>query len=61
MSDPVCETCRWWAADTAEEGCCRRHAPIAASGAVQPWPVTVLNDWCGDWVEGPPPLTGGKE
>jgi hypothetical protein len=58
-----CETCRFWAPVLSE---CHRHAPTtllvltrgerhpveaaAQSKPARVWPITVAEDWCGDWA-----------
>jgi hypothetical protein len=69
MSEPRpdrCETCRFWdlrIGDSDEgAGVCRRHAPVAATPAVNvsqkvedqtasfpSWPLTLNDEWCGEW------------
>lgn len=46
MTQPTCETCRFWKFwydnDGLRIGICRRHAP--ATG----WPKTWCDHWCGE-------------
>ena len=55
-----CDNCRFWRGgdDPVELGHCHRHAPPAvtqekpnedAREYLGEWPVTVFDDWCGEW------------
>lgn len=71
---PRCDGCRFWFADSSEEGStgeCRRHAPrplieMRLDEAPDPdtarqavWPITFGSEWCGDF--GPPPIQQTNE
>jgi hypothetical protein len=49
-----CETCIWFVLKKGNVGRCRRHAPT-----MNGYPVTFINDWCGDHKldENPPTAT----
>jgi len=42
-----CKDCKWWKEFGPDEsgGHCHRHAPKPEVG----WPITVENDWCGEF------------
>lgn len=61
MSNPTCETCRWWDTDNwsgEELGYCRKAAPTAWLREIADesldtrrdtvWPVVSRTDWCGE-------------
>jgi hypothetical protein len=60
MSQPTCETCRFWKVfPVGELGHCRRHPPLlcivlsvdgrhSTDPQVQ-WPTTQPNAWCGEY------------
>ena len=60
----TCETCRWWEPSEHhdEKGRCRREPPARASREEHgEWPLTYLDDWCGEHRardEGDPPVEG---
>lgn len=57
-----CEACDWWfryvgprVTDLLGHGECRRKSPIPDHRESQmtftaAWPLTVLDDWCGEWA-----------
>lgn len=53
--NPTCASCRWWAGHDYPFGQCRKAAPrpsqLAGSGAQ--WPLTWVEDWCGDHEPSP--------
>lgn len=62
MSNPTCETCRWWeefAPDGDPLGSCHRNAPAPAMGQDAEsdpeafWPVTQGHDFCGEHASKP--------
>lgn len=44
-----CDECRYWDTSDAEtpSGWCRRGLPLTLTGD---WPVTDIDDWCGEWT-----------
>lgn len=58
VEPPTCEICRWWdkRADGGSDGRCRRNAPVqmryesADLGKRVLWPLTVRDDWCGEYA-----------
>ena len=52
-----CDQCRWWEGHANvkyDEGSCHRHAPRgrerdAAGEDIRPWPITLNDDWCGEF------------
>jgi hypothetical protein len=58
----ACEACRYWAAETAARGQCRRYAPRTSVGfdrgeanaAIPYWATTESTDWCGDFSDKAP-------
>jgi hypothetical protein len=58
QSNPACETCRFWSTNPAElfpgYGECRRHAPRKSDPSDRVlWPVTSLDDFCGEHEPAP--------
>ncbi len=61
-----CETCRFWDSphvDQQEDGLCRRHAPRCFPRKEESetlryprWPLTLNDEWCGEWQPLDPPL-----
>jgi hypothetical protein len=49
----TCASCRYWDSDfgpdTTENGACLRYPPVVQSGNRAVWPLTVLDDWCGEF------------
>lgn len=55
MTDPTCETCRWWRKATGRRGECRRYAPrpvISDTSLGDPafswWAATINDEGCGE-------------
>jgi hypothetical protein len=74
MVTPRCDGCRFWLADSNDEGStgeCRRFAPRplwegmlddfpdSDSAREAAWPITFGSEWCGDF--GPPPVQQTNE
>ena len=58
MDLQTCETCQYWRRDDkdTERGGCYRYAPRPQSMSgdspyVVSWPVSYIDDWCGEWRE----------
>ncbi len=64
---PSCASCAWWESQ-GTAGLCRRHAPkpVLLDSTLPPpgvyyarWPVTLPQDFCGDYR--PPPVSQTRE
>lgn len=61
MSEPKCETCRFWLREDECDGWCRRYPPLALTedatlrGAADAWsfPTVSTSDWCGEYQPKP--------
>jgi len=57
-----CDRCRFWDIEAEEDrpdrGWCRRRSPRIATGRAR-WPITREDDWCGEFVFGPPSAAAG--
>ena len=58
MSNPVCESCRWWCEQDNQPGygACKRYAPaVLCIGDIgkTAYPGTASDDFCGDWAAWP--------
>lgn len=52
MSEPRCETCRYWREHAMT---CHRYPPENAGRDFPTyWPRTWMGDWCGEWVQREP-------
>lgn len=58
---PKCEDCYFWFCKNVDEfaywGQCRRNPPtsgVSSVGHPPTWPVTHLEDWCGEFNPKPP-------
>lgn len=57
MSDTRCNNCAFWRKVLFETGECRRRSPCGLSNFSWNghrdgvWPVTKINDWCGEFSE----------
>jgi hypothetical protein len=52
----TCEQCRFWERYEGDAGLCRRNAPFPEAATHDAcWPLTLSEDWCGDFQ--PQPVT----
>ncbi len=65
MQANTCRRCLWWdgAGPARGVGRCRRNSPVPADGETQVlayarWPLTLADDWCGEWQ--PPAMSQVK-
>ena len=56
MSEPRCETCRYWSTypGMRELGACRRYPPAQVDGKSGVIPAQSSLSWCGEWVQREP-------
>jgi hypothetical protein len=57
----TCSDCRWWHVPPPQEGddrsldravgYCRRFPPTRRDNGIGAWPITLNNDWCGEYLE----------
>ncbi len=57
MTDPRprCEACRFWKESSRRKGFCHRYPPFPGKGHAL-WPVTLADDWCGEFQARPHPV-----
>lgn len=54
MSEPTCETCKFWYRLDDEEGMCRRYPPFTVRTDPNigmdafTFPATSMSEWCGE-------------
>lgn len=55
MSEPKCETCRFWYRYDAEEGICRRYPPSTYLVEMEAFtfPTVSTSEWCGEYQPKP--------
>jgi len=66
MNEARCDNCQFWKRDKARydaswacqpeerRGECRRRVPIVVPGDSSQWPLTLQDDWCGDFEAAAP-------
>jgi hypothetical protein len=59
----LCRTCVWWKPRDKESGNCHRNAPLPPPNGQAldrvHWPITMYDDYCGDWAA--PPVSNNLE
>jgi len=48
---PRCDSCMYWKRSNSAGGECRRYPPWIECTDKSSWPMTVRDDFCGEWEE----------